>query len=47
LETTNPSSALTEGRKFIKRPKFDSEGKQTVSKLLSSADWVDVERYFF
>jgi len=42
LENPNPSMALTEGRKFTKIPEFDTEGKQAVSNLISSADWVDV-----
>ena len=42
LESPNPSTALTEGRKLMKIPAFDTEGKQAVSNLLSSADWVDV-----
>ncbi|MEX1302692.1 MAG: Npt1/Npt2 family nucleotide transporter [Desulfotignum sp.] len=42
LENPNPSTALTEGRKLIKIPKFDTKGEQAVSNLLSSADWVDV-----
>lgn len=42
LENPNPSEALTEGRKRIKIPEFDTSGKQVVSHLLSSADWVDV-----
>jgi hypothetical protein len=35
------------GKKIYKKTKIRLRGKQTVSKLLSSADWVDVERYFF
>ncbi len=42
LESPNPSMALTEGRKLTKIQTFDTEGKQAVSNLLSSADWVDV-----
>jgi hypothetical protein len=42
LENSNPSEALAEGRKLTKIPKFDTTGKQAVSHLLSSADWVDV-----
>jgi len=42
LESPNPSMALTEGRKLTKIQTFDTEGKQAVSNLLSSANWVDV-----
>lgn len=42
LESPDPSTALTEGRKLTKIPEFDTEGKQAVSNLISSADWVDV-----
>jgi ATP/ADP translocase len=42
LENPSPSEALTEGRKLIKIPEFDTAGKQVVSHLLSSEDWVDV-----
>ncbi|MCF8092306.1 MAG: cyclic nucleotide-binding domain-containing protein [Desulfotignum sp.] len=42
LESPNASTALAEGKKLAKIPRFDPDGKQVVSDLLSSADWVDV-----
>jgi ATP/ADP translocase len=42
LESPNLSLALAEGRKFTKIPEFDTRGKQALTNLLSSADWVDV-----
>ena len=42
LESPTPAMALTEGKKVTIIPKFDPEGKQVFSNLLSSEDWVDV-----
>ncbi|MEE4363365.1 MAG: Npt1/Npt2 family nucleotide transporter [Desulfotignum sp.] len=42
LESPTPAMALTEGRKLTKIPAFERDGKQVVSDLLSSEDWVDV-----
>ncbi len=42
LESPTPAMALIEGKKVTIIPKFDPEGKQVFSNLLSSEDWVDV-----
>jgi hypothetical protein len=42
LESPTIDAALTEGRKLARIPRFDPDGKQVVSDLCSSADWVDV-----
>jgi len=42
LESPTPAMALIEGKKVTMIPKFDPEGKQVFSNLLSSEDWVDV-----
>ncbi len=42
LESPTPSMALAEGKKVAIIPKFDPEGKQVFSNLISSEDWVDV-----
>ena len=42
LESPTPAMALTEGKKVAIIPKFDPEGKQVFSNLISSEDWVDV-----
>ena len=42
LESPTPAMALAEGRKMTKIPAFERDGKQVVSDLLSSEDWVDV-----
>ena len=42
LESPTSAMALTEGKKKAIIPKFDPEGKQVFSNLLSSEDWVDV-----
>lgn len=42
LESPTPAMALAEGRKIIKIPKLDPQGKEVFSNLLTSEDWVDV-----
>ncbi|MBT3178154.1 MAG: cyclic nucleotide-binding domain-containing protein [Desulfobacula sp.] len=42
LESPSPAMALIEGKKVAVIPKFDPEGKEVFSNLLSSEDWVDV-----
>ncbi len=42
LESPNTTVALADGKKLAKIPGFSSDGKQAVSELLSSPDWVDV-----
>jgi ATP/ADP translocase len=42
LESPNAAATLAEGRKRVRIPRFDPEGTQVISELLSSADWVDV-----
>jgi hypothetical protein len=42
LESPTATVALAEGKKLAKIPGFDPDGKQAVSDLLLSPDWVDV-----
>jgi hypothetical protein len=42
LESPTPAMALAEGRKIAKIPPLDLEGKELLSNLLASEDWVDV-----
>jgi len=42
LESPTPAMALAEGKKIVKIPNFDPEGKEVISNLLTSQDWVDV-----
>ncbi|MBU3953367.1 MAG: cyclic nucleotide-binding protein, partial [Proteobacteria bacterium] len=42
LESPTPAIALAEGKKIVKIPKFDTDGKNALSRLLDSEDWVDV-----
>ena len=42
LESPTPTMTLEEGRKIIKIPKLDPEGKTVLKNLLTSKDWVDV-----
>jgi len=42
LESPNPAMTLQEGKKVALIPKFDPEGVQVFSNLISSEDWVDV-----
>ncbi len=42
LESPTPEMTLTEGRKIIKIAKLDPQGKEALSNLLTSEDWVDV-----
>jgi hypothetical protein len=42
LESPTIATALAEGRKLSKIPRFDPDGQQVVSDLCSSKDWVDV-----
>ncbi|MCP4722763.1 MAG: cyclic nucleotide-binding domain-containing protein [Desulfobacteraceae bacterium] len=42
LESPTPAMALAEGKKILKIPKLDPEGKEVLLNLLVSEDWVDV-----
>ncbi len=42
LESPTPAIALAEGKNLVKIPKLDSEGRQVLSNLLASEDWVDI-----
>ncbi|MFH2059803.1 MAG: Npt1/Npt2 family nucleotide transporter [Pseudomonadota bacterium] len=42
LESPTPSVALADGKKVVKIPEFDPDGKDVFSKLVSSSDWVDI-----
>lgn len=42
LESPTPALALAEGKKRVKLPKLDLEGKAVFASLLTSEDWVDV-----
>lgn len=42
LESPTPAMALSEGKHLVKIPKLDPEGKEVLSTLLTSEDWVDV-----
>ncbi len=42
LESPTPAMALAEGRKIVKIPKLDPQGKEILSNLLDSEDWVDI-----
>jgi HEAT repeat protein len=42
LESPTPAVALAEGKNVTKIPKFDLNGKDVFSNLISSEDWVDV-----
>jgi len=41
LESPTPAMALAEGKKIVKIPKFDPQGEEIFSILLTSEDWVD------
>ena len=42
LESPTPAKALAKGENLVKIPKLDPEGKDALSNLLTSEDWVDV-----